>query len=102
MQQFYNAANIPKIAITDNTHVKAMIKRLIKDSNFNVVLWNLKLVGALAKGLRKPFAPFVKSVFYDIVIKFKDKKTQMIEETFNTLNSFSYCISLEDVLDVLK
>ena len=56
-----------------------MIKRLIKDSNFNVVLWNLKIVGALAKGMRKPFSPFVKSIFYDIVVKFKDKKTQMIE-----------------------
>ena len=34
--------------------------------------------------------------------KFRDKKTQMIDETFNTLNEFNYCISIEDVLDDVK
>jgi len=79
-----------------------MLKRLIKDSNFNVVLWSLKILGALARGMRRPFAIFIKSIFPDIVTKFRDKKTLMIEETFNTLNSFIYCISLEDVVDSVK
>lgn len=52
--------------------------------------------------MRRPFANFIKSIFPDIVTKFRDKKTLMIEETFNTLNSFSYSISLEDVVDILR
>ena len=26
----------------------------------------------------------------------------MVDETFNTLNEFSYCLSIEDVIDDLK
>ena len=63
-----------------------MIRRLINHSNFNVVLWDLKIMAVLAKGLRRPFAPVVRSMFSNVIGKFRDKKTQMIDETFNTLN----------------
>ena len=64
----------------------------------NVVLMNLKILGLLAKGIRRPFAVVVKNNFSNVIGKFREKKTQMIEETFSTLNQFSYCIGLEDVL----
>ena len=41
-------------------------------------------------------------MFPSIIAKFRDKKTQMVDETFNTLNEFSYCLSIEDVIDDLK
>lgn len=72
-----------------------MIKRLLGDSNFNVVLTVLKLIGVLAKGLRKNFNYEAKQLFNLVVLKFRDKKTQMIDETLNTLTNFKYCISLE-------
>lgn len=56
-----------------------MMKRLINDSNFNVVLMDLKMIAVLAKGVRRPFAPFVKSIFINVISKFRDKKTQMVE-----------------------
>lgn len=56
-----------------------MIKRLLNDSNFNVVLSALRLVGALAKGLRKNFNHSAKVLFPYIIPKFRDKKTQMID-----------------------
>ena len=37
-----------------------------------------------------------------MIAKFRDKKTQMVDETFNTLNEFCYCISIEDVIEDLK
>jgi len=79
-----------------------MIKRLLGDSNFNVVLTVLKLIGVLAKGLRKNFNYEAKQLFNLVVLKFRDKKTQMIDETLNTLTSFKYCISLEEVGDDIK
>jgi DNA-binding transcriptional regulator GbsR (MarR family) len=79
-----------------------MIRRLINDSNFNVVLWTLKILAILSKGLRRHFFQVVKSVFANVIAKFRDKKTQMIDETFNTLNDFMYSISIEDVLDDVK
>lgn len=79
-----------------------MVKRLLIHSNFNVVLWNLKILGALSKGIRRPFAGVVKNVFINVIGKFREKKTQMVDETFHTLNDFSYCISIEDVIDDVK
>lgn len=75
-----------------------MIRRLINDSNFNVVLWTLKTLAVLSKGLRKNFYPVVKNNFSNVLAKFRDKKTQMIDETFNTLNDFGYSITLDDVI----
>jgi hypothetical protein len=56
-----------------------MIKRLINDSNMNVVMMDLKVLGALAKGLRKNFSPYAKMFFGNVISKFRDKKTLMIE-----------------------
>jgi hypothetical protein len=56
-----------------------MNRRLINDSNFNVVLWNLKILAVLSKGLRRNFFPVVKNMFGNVIAKFRDKKTQMID-----------------------
>lgn len=74
-----------------------MTKRLLNDSNFNVVLCSLKLIAALAKGLRKNFAHASKILFPLILPKLRDKKTQMIEETMNVLKEFYVVFSLEEV-----
>ena len=59
-------------------------------------------MATLSKGLRRHFYQTVKSQFGNVIAKFRDKKTQMIDETFNTLNDFSYCISIEDVVEDVK
>ena len=103
MTDFVNSANIPKIShTTQHRHIVEMIKRLINHSNFNVVLWDLKILAALAKGIRRPFAPVIRSIFSNVIGKFREKKTQMVDETFRTLNDFSFCISIEDVFDDIK
>lgn len=98
MNDFVIAASVPKIANTDFRHIIDLIKRLLGDSNMNVVLTTLKIASVMAQGLRKHFSPYAKMFFGSIIEKFKDKKTQMIDETNKCLNDFSYCLSLEDVL----
>lgn len=103
MTEFYNAANVPKLAHNSEwRHINEMIRRLINHSNFNVVLWDLKILAVLAKGLRRHFSPTVKAQFLNVIEKFREKRTQMVDETFNTLNEFNYCISIEDVIDDVK
>lgn len=94
MNDFINAASVPKIANTEFRHIIDLIKRLIGDANMNVVLNTLKIAAVMAQGLRKHFFPYAKMFFGDIIEKFKDKKTQMIDETNKCLNDFSYCISI--------
>lgn len=95
MEDFVKEASVPKLANTDSRPATEVIRRLINDSNFNVVLWVLKMIGVLSKGLRRPFGPFAKSNFSNILAKFRDKKTQMIDETFKCLADLNYCLSLE-------
>ena len=48
-----------------------MIRRLINDSNFNVVLTTLKVAATLSKGLRKNFSHSAKILFPFILAKMK-------------------------------
>jgi hypothetical protein len=95
LEDFVKAANVPKLANTEYRHISELIKRLINDSNFNVVIWDLRVLAVMAKGLRRHFQYVVKNNFSNVLAKFRDKKTQMIEETFTTLNDFLFCISIE-------
>ena len=89
---------MPKLNPSEHRHIVEMIRRLLNDSNFNVVLNSLKVAGCLSRGLRKHFSHSAKILFPQILAKMKEKKSQMIEETFQTLNDFYYSISIEDVI----
>ncbi len=56
----------------------------------------------MAKGLRKGFHGSAKLLFSIILGKFRDKKTLLVDETKNTLNSYFYAINFEDVIDDVK
>lgn len=57
----------------------------------------------LAKGLRQEFSASSKLLFPFILEKFKDKKTQMIEETHLTLEFFlKYSLGIEEVIETVK
>jgi DNA-binding transcriptional regulator GbsR (MarR family) len=68
----------------------------------NVVLMDLKILASLSKGLRKAFGPVVRQFFSNVISKFRDKKTQMIDETNKCLDEFYHCINMEEVLDDIK
>ena len=58
------AANVPKIANTDFRHITDMLHKFIKfENNVNILMMTIKLMGALAKGLRKNFSPYAKMFF---------------------------------------
>lgn len=72
MKDFVNAATVPRILhTTDHRHINDMVRKLINHSNFHVVIWDLKILATLAKGLRKHFTPVVKSVFSRVICKFR-------------------------------
>ena len=94
MEEFVKAASVPKLANTEFRNITELFRRLINDSNFNVVIWTLKIAAVMAKGLRKYYASAARAQFFNIIGKFREKRTQMVEETFNTLGEFGHCISL--------
>lgn len=102
LEELVKAASVPRLAPTGHVHINAMLKRLMNDNNMNVMLMAIKIYGLLAKGLRKHFASTVKAMAYLILQKFRDKKTQVIEETYKAFDMLFYSISLEDISDDLK
>ena len=79
MEEFVKAASVPKLANGEFRQITELIRRLINDSNFNVVIWTLKIAGAMAKGLRKHFHGAAKIHFLNIILKFRERRTQMVD-----------------------
>ena len=102
MNELISAASVPKLAPTNYYPVIAMVKRLLNDSNFNVVVSAVKITKLLAKGLRKNFAGSAKLLASTILSKFKEKKTLLVDETHACLEAFFYCLIPEDVIEDLK
>jgi CLASP N terminal len=95
-------ANYPKIVEKSAAALVGMAKRLINDSNVNVMLQAMKLVGLLAKGQRKYFENYAKQFFPIFLSKLKDKKTQVIQETYATLENLLFSVNLEYLNDDIK
>jgi len=57
----------------------------------------------MAEGLRKVFSNPAKNLVYNILQKLKDKKTNIVNETQNTLQIFfNFCLNLDEISDDLK
>lgn len=80
----------------------SFLKKLLNDANANVQLCAIKIMGNLASGLRKPFAPLVKALYSILLGKFRDKKTLIIEETKTALEKINYCIGMDELADDIK
>ena len=94
MEDFVKDASVPKLAHSDFRPISELIRRLINDSNMNVVLWVLRIIAAMAKGLRRPFYTTAKNNFSNIIGKFRDKKTLMVDETLKTLSDVRHCLNI--------
>lgn len=106
LEEFHKAANVVKIVPNINSSnfsaIMALLKKLLNDNNINVVLISVKVIGVLAKGLRKNLNQNCKVFFPFLLEKVKDKKTSLVEEVKLTLDNFFYCLGIEDVLEELK
>ena len=66
-----------------------------------VSISSIKLCGILALKLQKNFETYIKEILSTIILRFKEKKTQFIDETHIVLDNFMLCTSLEAMKDEL-
>lgn len=95
-------ASVPKLAPNNYYHIPAMLKRVLNDNNATVACTGIKICGLLAKGIRKPFSSSAKMLFPMLLEKLKDKKTSTLDETKIAMDSFLYCLSIDEVIDDIK
>jgi hypothetical protein len=66
-----------------------------------VSISSIKVCGMLAKKLQKNFETYIKEILSTVILRFKEKKTQFIDETHIVLESFLLCSNLEAMKDEL-
>ena len=79
-----------------------MAKRLMVNSNVNVMLQAMKLIGLLAKGQKRFFEPYAKQCFPIFLGKLRDKKMQVLQETYTGLEHLLFSVNLEQVVEDIK
>ena len=102
LEELNKEADYPKLAEKSAIELVTLAKRLINDSNVQVMLQTMKLIGLLAKGQRKYFDNYAKQFLSVLLQKFKDKKTQVLQETHSTLDNLMFSITLEHAFEDIK
>lgn len=92
----------PKIVNRSFHHLIALINRLLTDSNLNIQVCGLQLLRNLSQGLRKGFQQGARNVFKDILLKLREKKSQIVEEVHKVLAALLLCISMDDMAEKVK
>ncbi len=89
----------PKLTAGDYGDVIKQIRTLVSHSHVQVCCTALKLIGALAQGLRRRFAPHARGVLRAAIDKLPDKKCH--KAASSTLRSVydSACLTLDFVID---
>jgi len=77
--------NLPKIKPGDSSGVVRVVKQLLTDSMPAVSHSAIKVCGSLARKFKKDFTMGAKELIVPLLLRFKEKKTVMIEDTHAAL-----------------
>ena len=88
LEELYNESSVPKIKPGDYLGLAKILKKLMADANIVVSHTAVKCCGSLAKGLRKDFEQPIKELLSALIGKFKEKKTQLIDDIHVVLDIF--------------
>lgn len=96
---------VPKIRQSDDyTELVKLVKELLIDAQFPLVLLGIKCVQSLAKSLRSPLAPYARHLIPALFDKFKDKKVSLLEAIHATLDTLLLhrCVSMDMLHDEIE
>lgn len=99
LEELNREADTPKLAERSPQELVTLVKRLLVDNNMNVQLQAIKLAGLLARGQRRYFEPFAKQLFPALLLKLKDKKGPVVQETQTALDNMLKSADFEDFLE---
>ena len=96
---------VPKIRQADDyTELVKLLRELLLDPQFPLVLIGIKCVQDLAKSLRAPLVQYVRHLIPALFDKFKDKKASLLDAIHITVDGLlAYrCVSLEMLQDEIE
>ena len=100
LEELNGEASSPKLAEKSPADICGMARRLLTDSNIQVVIQSVRVLGNLAKGQRKYFSSYAKTYFPMLIHKFADKK--LVNEVHAALEAFAQALDLSEMIDMLS
>lgn len=92
--------NLPNLQKNDLESIVSplniMLKRLLNENNPNIVILAIKIIEKIFNHFSKEAFQFTKVMLLNLIEKFKDKKTNVVEETHKALNSLRKNINIEE------
>jgi len=92
--------NLPSISKTQFesliSQLNIMLKRLLNDSNLNLVILAIKIIEKIFCHFSKEANNYAKGLVQLLVEKFKDKKANMVEETHKSLDALRKNLNFEE------
>lgn len=101
LEAMLNDMSTTKIKPGDTSHIVTAMKKLLSDSNINVFHISIRCVGALASGLRENFSEGAKSLATQLLLKYKEKRPQIIEDITKTMTSILDSCTLVDLIECI-
>lgn len=99
METLNQDLNLPKVKLGDYSGAVRVVKQLLSDPMGAVAPSAIKVCTSLARKFKKDFAAGAKELIVSLLLKFKDKKTSVIEETHAALEAFQDCTNIEALKD---
>ena len=94
---------VPKLENGEYFELVGTLKRLLAESNINIVGKAINVLGALADGLRKGFAPHAKQTYSTLLQKLSDKKSVVLVATNSALDLYQqHCVPLDVMLEDVR
>lgn len=101
LDALYEDCAQPKIKPGDFSGIVSLLKKLITDSMVAVSHSAIKVCGNLAKGLKKDFEVGAKELTATLLLRFKEKKTQIVDDSHLSLEQFILCANIEGLKEQL-
>lgn len=99
LNEIVEACKNAKIKPANTDCISAFLKKEAGATNINISMAAINATTALANGMGKSFGPAIKILFPTIILKFKEKKPQVLEALNKFCDSVPKCANLEDLRD---
>ena len=78
------------------SQMNVMLKRLINDSNLNIVILAIKIIEKIYGTFQKEACNYAKGLMQLLMEKFKEKRSNIVEETHKALDSLHKYLNIEE------
>lgn len=97
VEELLKAMSVPRVCGQKSFHIVSFAKRLLKDSNVQVALAGVKLVGQLSCKIRGDLGPVGKKIASCLLEKLKERKKKITDTVLTSLTQCFYVCTPDNI-----